>query len=48
MRVVLGLRDQVGGDPVGTSRVRDDGNLARAGEEVDRAVSATRAFAAAT
>ena len=47
--VVLGLRDEVRGDPVGAAGRRDDHDLARAGEESrSRSRPTTSAFAAAT
>jgi hypothetical protein len=39
VRIVLGLGNQVGGDPFGTAGFREDGDLARPGEEIDRAIA---------
>ena len=39
VRVVLGLRDQIRGDPSGAAAAGDDDDLGRAGIEIDRAVA---------
>src|SRR5207253_1767884 len=44
VRIVLGLRDQIGGNPVRPSTACDDDDLGWAGVEVDGAVARDESF----